>query len=50
MPIVINIFISELRKESRQLENEIDVKLVSFSKLSSGFLRRDARLESMLQT
>lgn len=35
-----------LRRESRQLENEIDAKLVSFSKLSSSFLHRDTGLEN----
>ena len=34
---------SELRRESRRLENEIDAKLVSFGKLSSSFLRRESR-------
>lgn len=29
---------SELRRDSRQLENEIDAKLNSFSKLSSNYL------------
>ena len=32
-----------LRRESRQLENEIDTKLLSFGKLSSSFLHRDSR-------
>ena len=31
-----NIFVSDLRKLARQLENEIDAKLVNFSKLGSG--------------
>ena len=39
----ITIFlVLELRRESRQLENEIDAKLNSFSKLSSSFLHREA--------
>ena len=29
-------FLKDLRKQARQLENEIDVKLVNFSKLGSG--------------
>ena len=37
-------FIStELRKESRRLETEIDLKLVSFSKLGSTYAHRDER-------
>lgn len=32
-----NIFISDLRKQARQLENEIDLKLVSFSKLGTNY-------------
>lgn len=28
--------VSDLRKQARQLENEIDLKLVSFSKLGTG--------------
>lgn len=31
--------LTELRKESRLLENEIDLKLVSFSKLGSNYSR-----------
>lgn len=31
----------ELRKQARQLENEIDTKLMSFSKLCSNYLARD---------
>lgn len=31
----------DLRKQARQLENEIDAKLMSFSKLSSNYLSRD---------
>jgi Golgi SNAP receptor complex protein 1 len=31
----------QLRRESRQLENEIDVKLVSFSKLASTYSRKE---------
>ena len=34
---------TELRKESRRLENEVDQKLVSFSKLGSTFSHRDTR-------
>ena len=30
----------ELRRESRQLENDIEAKLNSFSKLSSNYLHR----------
>ena len=33
MTFLVNI---DLRKQARQLENEIDAKLVSFSKLGSG--------------
>ena len=33
----------ELRKESRRLENEIDLKLVSFSKLGSSYSHKDSR-------
>ena len=33
----------DLRKESRRLENEIDLKLVSFSKLGSTYAHRDDR-------
>lgn len=29
-------YVSDLRKQARQLENEIDLKLVSFSKLGTG--------------
>lgn len=36
----------ELRKESRQLENEIDLKLVSFSKLGSNYAQRDSSSDS----
>ena len=31
------LFFSDLRKHARQLENEIDLKLVSFGKLGTGF-------------
>lgn len=30
------LLVSDLRKQARQLENEIDLKLVSFSKLGTG--------------
>lgn len=30
------LLISDLRKQARQLENEIDLKLVAFSKLGAG--------------
>ena len=36
-------FYTELRKDSRRLENEIDQKLVSFSKLGSSYSHRDSR-------
>lgn len=35
------LFCIELRKKARQLENEIDLKLVSFSKLGTNFSHRD---------
>jgi Golgi SNAP receptor complex protein 1 len=31
----------ELRKQARQLENDVDTKLISFSKLSSNYVARD---------
>jgi len=31
------LFIADLRKHARQLENEIDLKLVSFSKLGTSY-------------
>ena len=37
---------SELRRESRRLENEVDLKLVSFSKLGSTYSHRDARCDT----
>ena len=39
--------VSELRKESRRLENEIDMKLVSFSKLGSTYSHRDSSDSSL---
>ncbi|XP_027042570.1 Golgi SNAP receptor complex member 1-like [Pocillopora damicornis] len=36
----------ELRKKARQLENEIDLKLVSFSKLGTNYSQRDGYKES----
>lgn len=33
----------ELHKESRRLENEVDLKLLSFSKLGSNYTQRDSR-------
>lgn len=39
---VMIFLVLELRRESRQLENEIDAKLNSFSKLSSSFLHRES--------
>lgn len=35
------LFFIELRKKARQLENEIDLKLVSFSKLGTNYSHRD---------
>jgi len=35
------LFSTELRKKARQLENEIDLKLVSFSKLGTNYSHRD---------
>ena len=35
-------FNSDLRRESRRLENEIDSKLVSFGKLSSSYHHRES--------
>ena len=35
------LFRTELRKKARQLENEIDLKLVSFSKLGTNYSHRD---------
>lgn len=32
---------SDLRKQARQLENEIDLKLVSFSKLGTSYSHSD---------
>lgn len=32
-------FFADLRKQARQLENELEMKLVSFSKLGTGQLR-----------
>ncbi len=34
---------SDLHKESRRLENEVDLKLLSFSKLGSNYAQRDTR-------
>ena len=34
---------AELRKESRRLEVEIDLKLVSFSKLGSSYAQRESK-------
>lgn len=34
--IIRSTFILDLRKQARQLENEIDLKLVAFSKLGAG--------------
>ena len=39
----IKLIISELHKESRRLENEVDLKLLSCSKLGSNFAQRDSR-------
>ena len=39
---LFSVFYSvELRKKARQLENEIDLKLVSFSKLGTNYSHRD---------
>jgi Golgi SNAP receptor complex protein 1 len=38
----------ELRKESRRLENEVDQKLVSFSKLGSSYSHRDSSSDPAL--
>ncbi len=40
-PYTCTCLTAELRKESRRLENEIDMKLVSFSKLGSTYSHRD---------
>lgn len=37
----------ELHKESRRLENEVDLKLLSFSKLGSNYTQRDSRWRSV---
>ena len=34
--LIMNILYADLRKQARQLENEIDGKLVNYSKLGSG--------------
>ena len=34
---------TELRKESRRLEVEIDLRLVSFSKLGSSYAQRESK-------
>lgn len=39
--------LEDLRKQARQLENEIDLKLVSFSKLGTGFGSRELKNESL---
>lgn len=35
--------ILDLHKDSRRLENEVDLKLLSFSKLGSNYTQRDSR-------
>ncbi|CAF1232604.1 unnamed protein product [Adineta steineri] len=40
----------DLRKQARQLENEIDVKLMSFSKLCSNYVARDQALHPSSST
>ena len=37
--MILETFLPELRKEARQLENELEMKLVSFSKLGNGQVR-----------
>ncbi|KAL1466999.1 hypothetical protein MTO96_005868 [Rhipicephalus appendiculatus] len=39
--------LEDLRKQARHLENEIDLKLVSFSKLGTGFGSRELKNESL---
>lgn len=36
-------FVTDLRKQARQLENELDLKLVSFSKLCTSYSHSSAR-------
>lgn len=36
-------FLEDLRKQARQLENELDLKLVSFSKLCTSYSHSSAR-------
>ena len=43
--VVIFYLFAELRKKARQLENEIDLKLVSFSKLGTNYSQRDGYKE-----
>ena len=37
------LFVTELRKESRRLEVEIDLKLISFGKLGSSYAQRESK-------
>ena len=41
LDLFLGLFSTELRKKARQLENEIDLKLVSFSKLGTNYSHRD---------
>ena len=43
--VIFYLFFAELRKKARQLENEIDLKLVSFSKLGTNYSQRDGYKE-----
>ena len=37
------MYVTELRKESRRLEVEIDLKLISFGKLGSSYAQRESK-------
>ena len=39
---------TELRKESRRLEVEIDIKLVSFGKLGSSYAQRESKFVTII--
>ena len=43
LTFLLVFFALELRKRARQIENELDLKLVSFSKLGTSYSHRDER-------
>lgn len=40
--------VTELRKESRRLEVEIDLKLISFGKLGSSYAQRESKFVDLM--